>query len=328
MLQAATTPAWESSTTQPALAGVGTLNLVVDSGGPLSPRAVLAPCGHTIRGPHYCDYIGVLAYRAALYPAKTVEQHLTVSYLAANLLWWNLQQRELDHVSEALQSNQPLTLTGAQDLEKRLERCRKIGEMQIAAGAIIRQHVISRPAALDLTSTLDYCQVECFVQVQRRFSLLEAQATAICLDPKTCPSALDQDERQARLSSLIAVCVAQQAQVEQDMAALADALARCASANVVSTSALLPLQILLIADQSIERYHPQSAADPTNTDALAFIYAHAVPEILCFWPLRLAECASRQLLRERSAGFEAVVKRYFVMKQQRPISTGSSSRSR
>jgi tryptophan 2,3-dioxygenase len=314
MLRAQVTPERESNTRQRVSAKARAEFMTLNSQDAEMPP--LAPCGHAISGQHYCDYIRVQHYLAALLPTETCAEQLVVSYLAASLLWWDLQQRDLAVISRHIQAGTPLLLEDYQDLEKRISRCGAISAMQVAAGQILRRHILYRPAALGFRSILDLSQVECYTLVAEGVALLKEAASRISLDAASCRSSNERRERLTSLLSLIYAFEDDFAQVEQDVAALTAHLVSRPDTRTVSAEALLPVQMLSLADESIARYHPSAVAHPDQTDVWAFIYAHVLCELICFAPLRAAAHAAKALFRARPGGFEASLERLFGLSQQ------------
>src|SRR3978361_287911 len=105
-----------------------------------SDLSAFATCAHIYKDAeksHYCIYIQVPGLLETFYRgARTTDEFLLCSTLYASLLWWNLQQKELNALLRLAETGRPLTPEQAYDAIKRINRCVEIDRIMLQQGII------------------------------------------------------------------------------------------------------------------------------------------------------------------------------------------------
>ncbi len=258
-----------------------------------APSDDAVSCQHRFAGPHYCRYIQAPGVVATLAQATTADEQLLISCLAACVLWWHVQQRELAALTSALTSAQPLSPAQALLCCKRVERCLTLSHTMSAASRLVARALQSALPRIGFGVDGDLETHPLAAQVAQLATRLERWAWATWMqEPQpTQPSwtqmlasrLLDYAETERQVRSHLAHLVSRFCNPSQPQVALA---------------ALLPMELLAWADQTLRRHHPQAAHDPSATDPLVFIVAHQLFEVWFPATLRALEEARACLQAE------------------------------
>jgi tryptophan 2,3-dioxygenase len=228
-----------------------------------------ARCQHVFADngkPHYCSYIHAPEVVATLHPSKTTDEHLVVSYLAACVLWWHLQVRELAVVERMLDREHTLDLAQEQVVCKRLDRCIALAETMQQASALVTRYLITAAPQIAVPFRIEGTLL--------RHPLIQALATITTRVQAQVQPVRALPEVRRRVFEYVALndhC----RQVVLRLQGILHTSARPA----MPLERLLPVELLAWSAQTLERHHPQTLTDPGDTDPLVFIVAHQLFEV-------------------------------------------------
>ena len=256
-----------------------------------------AACQHRFAAPgrpHYCTYIQVQGVLAVLRPATTPDEHLIVSYLAASVLWWHLQLRELAALERALSTDGPLGMAQELLIGKRLDRCITLAQTAQEASALLSRYITN--AAPHITVGF---RIEGTLVNLHQVRALDALTTR--LHARLRPARSGSPELRRRMVDYVALAEQVKRSLLRLLAALNDS-----SQPAIPLKTLLPEELLSWAELTLARHHPQTQGDPDDTDPLVFIVAHQLFEVWFPATISALEEAVRRLLHEPPAVLDAL----------------------
>lgn len=244
-------------------------------------------CQHSFAGsgPHYCSYIQPQSLLANLYPAQTADEQLVISFLAACVLWWHLQHRDLAAVDQMLAAGQPFALEQTLLAQQRLERCIQLAQTMEAASTLVTRAILAQ------------AQIGFRVQSDIRSHPLVSDLALLTAHLQHRAQRLPGEGATATLRSRL------REYEETSQRVRLSVLRLCAHLNdparpVLSLDRLLPLNLLAWAEDTLRRHHPETLIDAGKTHPLVFIVAHQLFEVWFPATTSALAAASQCLIQE------------------------------
>ncbi|MBN9390038.1 MAG: hypothetical protein J0I20_18570 [Chloroflexi bacterium] len=246
--------------------------------------SAFATCAHIYKDAdkaHYCSYIQVPGLLETFYRgARTTDEFLLCSNLYANLLWWNLQQKELVALLHLAEAGQSLTPEQVYDALKRINRCVEIDRILLQQGIIARSELLRHNPQINFRfASANPDQLEIFSLTARLTRRLEQLAGNFRLQEGTDEAA--SEHLLGALKDLTLNHADNFNTIQRDFRDLLWSMHEHPASKVVDFGEVVPVEAMLdFARATLERYHPQALApDAKTNDELTFITAHQAFEV-------------------------------------------------
>jgi tryptophan 2,3-dioxygenase len=249
-----------------------------------SDLSAFATCAHIYKDAdkaHYCSYIQVPGLLETFYRgARTTDEFLLCSTLYASLLWWNLQQKELDALLRLAEAGQPLSPEQVYDALKRINRCVEIDRIMLQQGIIARSELLRHNPQINFRFAAgDVDQLDVFTRTARQTRQLEQALGSFKLKEGS-----DEAASEHLLSSLKDLTLTHADSfntIQHDFRDLLWAMHEHPAPKVVEFDKVVPVEAILgFARSTLAKHHPQAlASDAKTNDELTFITAHQAFEV-------------------------------------------------
>lgn len=231
--------------------------------------------------PHYCTYIQVPGLLDAFYPgARTADEKLLCSFFYASILWWTVQERDLDTLARLPPG--PMSLERYQDALKRLERCLALDAILRHQGLLARSTLIRRTpdirfhwAALRPDALPSFAHVRSLTQ-----RLMDARPQLDTRDTRLT-GAVTRADLLARWDDHLQAHGEHLSTIGDLVDGILDMMqARTVGASIPFEDVVPATALAALGQASLRRHHPQ-ALDPSSpsSDELTFITAHQTFEV-------------------------------------------------